>query len=545
MKAEQFKQFCKTQSKLCRKNKGKLQVMRNNGITDMIRYFDETGKDETLFVINCANKIWSKITNQEIEYGEKHSCLTGNIHAMFALKYLCGIEDTDIIYSFYGDIQWFFDLPPDCDYTQGMIKDIVINDQTNRWFSINCSDYSLCKYCINCSVDENNSCRRKTMYRCYDCINCCNMEGCRSCIDCTTCVDSKFLTCCERVYSSKWCTEVYDSDRVQHCRSCRACQCSRKLILCTYCIQCDFLINCNTCRRASNCIGCTNISREYDLLNWSYESECIKNTYDTSKTRISCAHIRVNIDVKSLSEDEQWNYVTNICSTNFKKIVYKNIDNTTTFEKIFSLKQTYNKNSKVLRVMMNKMNVYKTTVSILNFVVNKCSSMPKQIIDINDEGYRVEIYNNNGIELFDSENNLMFAGLMSNPMLITDKTDPLKINVYQGTFYYTDIHSKMCDVCMNNDYRKIECYWEKERGPWECGIYYRDKNYTPQEMKRIVKQRQLTIGDIIRAYKSDVLLEYIVNRVLSGEYNILDVYDRNSKFVYSYITFEFYPPSTY
>lgn len=540
MKAEQFKQFCKTQSKLCRENKGKLQVMSNNDITDMIRYFDDTNKDETLFIINCAKKIWSKITNQEVEYSERHSCLTSNIHTLFALKYLCGIEDTDIIYSFYGDIQWFFDLPSDCDYTQGMIKDIVINDQTNRWFSINCSNYSLCKYCINCSIDENNSCRRKTMYRCYDCINCCNMEGCRSCIDCNTCVDSKFLTCCERVYSSKWCTEVYDSDRVQHCRSCHACQCSRKLILCSECIQCDFLINCNTCEHAYCCVGCTNIVSESDLLNLTYESKYPKNMHDIKKTRISCAYPRVNINDKSLSEDEQWDCVSNICSTNFKKIVYKNIINTNVFETTFSLKQTYNKNSKVLRLIMNKIKVFKISVSILNFVINKYSFMPKQIIDIDDEGYRVEIYNNNGIELFDSENNLMFAGLMSNPMLITDKTDPLKINVYQGTFYYTDIHSKMCDVCMNNDYRKIECYLEKKRSPWEYGLCYSEKRYTPPEMKRIVKQRQLTIGDIIRAYKSDVLLDYVVNRVLSGEYNILDVYDRRSMFIYSYITFGLY-----
>ncbi|MBR2022844.1 MAG: hypothetical protein IJ997_04050 [Mycoplasmataceae bacterium] len=213
-------------------------------------------------------------------------------------------------------------------------------------------------------IFESGSCNQSyNLYNINDaCINCFVCNFCEYCIDCTDCYKCNNCVSC---YNSQTC--IYSEKLVDcvHCKYSKQCTSCRT---CNYCNQCN---NCNFCTQCDNCKECKSCK---------YCSDCK-----------DCTHLK-NSD--SCSDCKDCSYLTNsenCCEVyNEKHVRGKEWDN---------------------------------VKEIKDIIKDSNYSLPiVKVVDINDEGWRLECTSKEYVIIYDSCGIIRFKGRL------TCKT-PCKLNV--------------------------------------------------------------------------------------------------------------------
>lgn len=508
-----------------------IDIVRNNIICDK---YDNLSMQALAYLIRVGKYMWLTLFGNDIsspiqalvEYKSGKYC--NNIAYIYLLKYICGINDTDIVQSFYNNSntnvstilhQYLLTSV----FERGLL-DIITTDP-NHLFCIDCYNCTTCQFCIGCSNSEN-------LMNCVDCIDCQCMQNCSDCIECIDCLDSQKLRFSTRMIGCKYCNycnECYASSYAFDCISCY------KIYGCIGCRNCEIsrnLIQCYACNHYSNQVYCSNKDKPLEIvgdwpelcnstLNWVFQSHCDFDD-DWSNTILS-------------------NYVIGPDKINYIQAfdeVLPNINSVLTCD----LLVTYDKITKSTRRKINKLiYTFKLNIRLIHDFNFKSLSSDKQIIDLDSNGYRVEL-NKRYLFMYDTNNNLLFKGLYSidehcNSLYNCISTNnALKyIYVILGTFYYADIQKKCCNMYMTTDPTWIENYIEYRL----CSesTEYNVIKYNNNDMLEIFRTRRIYLKNIIKANDKDLLLDLVTNHVMSGEFNFIDIYDRNEVFVRSYATF--------
>lgn len=540
-----------------------IDVVRNNIICDK---FDNLPIQALTYLIRIGKYMWLTLFGNDIsspiqtlvEYKSEKYC--NNIAYIYLLKYICRINDTDIVQSFYNDSNTNVSkilhqyLTSMCE--RGLLN--IVTTDPNHLFCIDCYNCTTCQFCIGCSNSEN-------LTNCDNCIDCKCMQNCSDCIECNDCSDSQKLRFSTRMISCKYCNycnECYASSYAFDCISCY------KIYGCIGCKNCEIsrnLIRCYACNYYSNQVYCYNKSNYIDVSNGETDQKhrCMQRPSHSNKDNPldivgdwpELCNSTLNWVSQSYCDfDDDWsntilsNYVIGPDKINYIQAfneVLPNINSVLTCHLLVthdkrSLK-IGDKNAKSTRRKINKLiYTFKLNMRLIYDFNFKSLLSDKQIIDLNDEGYRVEL-NERYLFMYDTNNNLLFKGLYS----IDEKCDlsyncistnnALKyIYVILGTFYYADIQKKCCNMYMTTNPTWIENYIEYRL----CSKSVEYKViYNNDDMLEIFRTRRIYLENIIKANDRDLLLDLVTNHVMSGEFNFIDIYDRNEVFVRSYATF--------
>lgn len=470
-----------------------------------------------------------------------------NMAYIYLLKFMCGIKDTDIVQSFYNDSntnvseilrQYSTDL--DLDFGFGMFN--IVTTDPNHLFCIDCYNNTMCQFCISCSDSED-------LVNCDNCVDCHCMQNCSDCIECNNCSNSQNLRFCSQMIDCKccnYCNECYDSSYAFDCNSCY------KLHGGISCINCAIsrnLIQCNTYDQSSNHVkgdnhielfgsdNTENIRGDWpgmynETMGW-IENLYHVDFYDDDWKEIT-THNFIAGPNKIDYIKERDKYISDIDSVYTCYVLVK-------FDKLKMNPTDITKKTVKRKIVNSYIHTFKIDVCVSHDFEFKLNPSNKQIIDLDDNGNRIE-FDKFRMFMYDTDNNLLFKGLYAIDeqcnSSYTDITasDALKyMYVIQGTFYYTDIQSKCCNMYMTTNSTWIKQYIELRKFSKDNG--YREIKYSTNEMLEIFRTRRIYLKNIITANDKDTLLDLVTNHVLSGEYNFIDIYDRNANYARSYATF--------
>lgn len=225
--------------------------------------------------------------------------------------------------------------------------------------------YIKCKHLkSDTEVFESGSCN-KTYYILNNnnaCINCCDCNDCEYCIDCTNCNKCNHCISC---YNSKTCIYSEKLSRCVYCKYSKQCTLCRTCNYCNQCNNCNFCSQCNNCKECKSCKYCSDCKDCTHLKNSDNCCDC--NDCNYVKKGDKCSGIHNNKPIKG----KEWDNVKKMTDI----IKYSNY------------------------------------------------SLPiVKIVDINDEGWRIECTSKEYVIIYDSCGTIRFKGRL------TCKT-PCKLNV--------------------------------------------------------------------------------------------------------------------
>lgn len=447
--------------------------------------FEYKREGADLFFTKLIYYIWEKI------YGNRNveSCQVG----VNLLCYLCDLDNA-VAHSMIGctDV-----LDNATMYIRGMIKVKTNIRNRNNVFAIDCmmnmSEPTLFEYCINCKCGSSPYIiMKKCMYKssctcCYNCIDCCN---CKMCIDCTNCKNVVGMYNCANCTDCSDCSDCSDCENIScvTCASqCNNCKKSFNIHSCVDCTNCNICTNCTDCtacsnssdsthckkcktRNADNCTNCsgTQLTQCVNCINCKDCKNCNKCTDCSSCTNCTgCTGCYTCCDCKNCSKCEYNNKCIRCKTcTNCNMCINQTKGNNATY--VFYNRERID--------IPNKMLMFK----------HPC------IVDLTVDGERVEM-NNEYIQFFDSENNLVFQGICQykNPRLYWDEY--MNFTISQGWFYYPEISKECCYVILSTK-----------------------------------SKYSITVKDLIEQCKNyDQLIEFIKQRTIKAKNSYMYIYDRN------------------